>query len=63
MDWRFFEEKDLFWILKVSKDMYKESYLEDKGVEFNEDAAIVKQDFEFWENPHLMRPDGSHTNW
>ena len=33
------------------------------GVEFNEDAAIVKQDFEFWENPHLMRPDGSHTNW
>mgnify|MGYP003644404354 CR=1 FL=1 len=32
MDWRFFEEKDLFWILKVSKDMYKESYLEEKGV-------------------------------
>ena len=48
MDWRFFEEKDLFWILKASKDMYKESYLEEKGVEFNEDAAIVKQDFEFW---------------
>ena len=43
MDWRFFEEKDLFWILKVSKDMYEESYLEEKGVEFNEEK--VKQYF------------------
>ena len=30
MDWRFFEKKDLFWILKVSKDMYKESLEYDK---------------------------------
>jgi galactonate dehydratase len=33
------------------------------GVEFNEDAPAVKQAFEFWENPHLRRRDGSHTNW
>ena len=25
MDWRFFEEGDLDWILKVTKDMFKES--------------------------------------
>jgi GNAT superfamily N-acetyltransferase len=52
MDWRFFEEKDLFWILKVSKDMYKESYLEEKGVEFNEDKVI--QYFNF----AVKKPDG-----
>ena len=52
MDWRFFEEKDLFWILKVSKDMYKESYLEEKGVEFNEEK--VKQYF----NLALRKPNG-----
>ena len=33
------------------------------GVEFNEDAPAVKKAFEFWENPHLRRQDGSHTNW
>ena len=52
MDWRFFEQKDLFWILKVSKDMYKESYLEEKGVEFNEDKVI--QYFNF----AVKKPDG-----
>ena len=25
MDWRFFEEKDLYWIQKISKDFLKES--------------------------------------
>ena len=25
MDWRFFEEGDLEWILKVTKDMFEES--------------------------------------
>jgi|TARA_R100000781_G_scaffold3271_4_gene4755 GNAT superfamily N-acetyltransferase len=52
MDWRFFEEKDLFWILKASKDMYKESYLEEKGVEFNEEK--VKNYFYL----ALDKPDG-----
>ena len=33
------------------------------GVEFNEEAPAVKKAFEFWENPHLRRRDGSHTNW
>ena len=33
------------------------------GVEFNEEAPAVKKAFEFWENPHLSRRDGSHTNW
>ena len=33
------------------------------GVEFNEDAQAVKKAFEFWENRHLRRRDGSHTNW
>ena len=33
------------------------------GVEFNEDAPAVQKAFEFWENPHLRRRDGSHTNW
>ena len=33
------------------------------GVEFNEDAPAVRKAFEFWENPHLRRRDGSHTNW
>jgi galactonate dehydratase len=32
------------------------------GVEVNE-ALIRKQSFEFWEAPHLVRPDGSVTNW
>ena len=52
MDWRFFEKKDLFWILKASKDMYKESYMEEKGVEFNEEK--VKGYF----NLALKRPNG-----
>lgn len=32
------------------------------GVEFNEELA-QKQQFEFWEPPHLHRRDGSYTNW
>ncbi|MBM3189102.1 MAG: mandelate racemase/muconate lactonizing enzyme family protein [Chloroflexi bacterium] len=32
------------------------------GVEFNEELA-AKQEFKFWEAPHLHRRDGSHTNW
>lgn len=32
------------------------------GVEVNEDLAD-RQDFEFWEPPHLKRSDGSYTNW
>jgi GNAT superfamily N-acetyltransferase len=52
MDWRFFEKKDLFWILKASKDMYEESYMEEKGVEFNEEK--VKGYF----NLALKRPNG-----
>lgn len=32
------------------------------GVEVDEDA-IRRQDFRFWEAPHLRRDDGSITNW
>lgn len=32
------------------------------GVEFNEELA-QKQQFKFWEPPHLHRRDGSYTNW
>jgi galactonate dehydratase len=32
------------------------------GIEVNE-ALIEKQSFEFWEAPHLVRRDGSVTNW
>ncbi|MBI50153.1 MAG: galactonate dehydratase [Chloroflexi bacterium] len=32
------------------------------GIEFNEEIALA-QTFEFWEAPHLIRRDGSHTNW
>ncbi len=32
------------------------------GVEVNEEA-ILRQDFRFWEAPHLRRDDGSITNW
>jgi galactonate dehydratase len=32
------------------------------GVEVNE-ALVQKQAFQFWEAPHLMRRDGSYTNW
>jgi galactonate dehydratase len=32
------------------------------GVEVNE-ALIQKQSFKFWEAPHLLRRDGSVTNW
>jgi galactonate dehydratase len=32
------------------------------GVEVDE-AAVKKQNFKFWEPPHLRRTDGSFTNW
>lgn len=32
------------------------------GVEVNE-ALLARQSFEFWEAPHLVRRDGSVTNW
>ncbi len=32
------------------------------GVEVDE-ALVVRQDFDFWEAPHLRRRDGSVTNW
>jgi galactonate dehydratase len=32
------------------------------GVEFNEELA-GKQEFKYWEAPHLRRRDGSYTNW
>ena len=32
------------------------------GVEFNEDAA-ADYPFEYWEAPHLHKPDGAFTNW
>ena len=32
------------------------------GIEVNEEL-IRKQSFKFWEAPHLVRPDGSVTNW
>ena len=32
------------------------------GVEVNEDL-VAKQNFKFWEAPHLRRADGSVTNW
>jgi len=36
------------------------------GVEFNDDMAnelMARQEFTFWESPHLHRWDGSHTNF
>ena len=38
MDWRFFEEKDLYWIQKISKDFLKESAWGNR-VEINEDKV------------------------
>jgi galactonate dehydratase len=32
------------------------------GIEVNEEL-IRKQEFKFWEAPHLRRRDGSYTNW
>lgn len=32
------------------------------GIEVNEEL-IQKQEFKFWEAPHLRRRDGSYTNW
>ena len=32
------------------------------GIEVNEEL-IQKQDYKFWEAPHLRRRDGSYTNW
>lgn len=32
------------------------------GIEVNEEL-IQKQEFKFWEAPHLRRQDGSYTNW
>jgi galactonate dehydratase len=32
------------------------------GVEVNEEL-LQRQSFKFWEAPHLMRRDGSYTNW
>lgn len=32
------------------------------GIEVNEEL-ILKQEFKFWEAPHLRRHDGSYTNW
>jgi galactonate dehydratase len=32
------------------------------GVEVNEELA-ARQEFQFWEAPHLYKRDGSYTNW
>ncbi|MEE2656909.1 MAG: mandelate racemase/muconate lactonizing enzyme family protein [Candidatus Latescibacterota bacterium] len=32
------------------------------GVDFDEDV-VSRQEFKFWEAPHLHRDDGSYTNW
>ena len=38
MDWRFFEEKDLYWIQKISEDFLKESAWGDR-VEINKEKV------------------------
>ena len=32
------------------------------GVDVNEEA-VKEYTFKFWEAPHYVRSDGSHTNW
>ena len=39
MDWRFFEEKDLYWIQEISEDFLKESAWGNR-VEINKEKVI-----------------------
>jgi galactonate dehydratase len=57
-------DDDEFFPVKPRLDgaIYKVSDAPGLGVEVNEDL-IKKQSFRFWEAPHLVRPDGSVTNW
>jgi galactonate dehydratase len=58
-----FDNQEIFPVQpRLEGAVYPVSDLPGLGVEVNE-AAIVKQDFRFWEAPHLKRDDGSVTNW
>lgn len=58
-----FDNQEIFPVQpRLEGAIYPVSDLPGLGVEVNE-AAILKQDFKFWEAPHLKRGDGSVTNW
>ena len=51
MDWRFFEEGDLEWILKVTKDMFEESEWNDG--EYDKDK-VTRYFYHIIDNPLYM---------
>ena len=51
MDWRFFEENDLDWILKVTKDMFDESEWSDG--EYDKDK-VIRYFYHVIDNPLYM---------
>jgi galactonate dehydratase len=58
-----FDNADFFPVQpRLEGAVYPVSDAPGLGVEVNE-ALLEKQDFMFWEAPHLRRKDGSVTNW
>ncbi|MBO9588539.1 mandelate racemase/muconate lactonizing enzyme family protein [Devosia sp.] len=58
-----FDNDDFFPVQpKLEGAVYPVSDAPGLGVEVNEDL-LAKQNFSFWEAPHLRRNDGSVTNW
>jgi galactonate dehydratase len=58
-----FDNSDYFPVQpRLQGAVYPVSDAPGLGVEVNEDL-IRKQEFRFWEAPHLRRADGSVTNW
>ncbi|WP_172292821.1 mandelate racemase/muconate lactonizing enzyme family protein [Pseudoruegeria sp. HB172150] len=58
-----FDDQEIFPMQpKLDGAVYQVNDAPGLGVEVNE-AALRKQEFRFWEAPHLKRPDGSVTNW
>ena len=51
MDWRFFEENDLDWILKATKDMFDESEWSDG--EYDKDK-VIRYFYHVLDNPLFM---------
>ena len=51
MDWRFFEENDLDWILKTTKDMFDESEWSDG--EYDKDK-VIRYFYHVLDNPLFM---------
>ena len=58
-----FDNSDFFPVQpRLDRAVYPVSDAPGLGVEVNEDL-LARQDFQFWEAPHLRRGDGSVTNW